>query len=52
VSEWCLTCNGDEVVVADFNDMVAGERLRVLGVRIDDERSNTAPRRQHVTSAH
>ncbi len=47
-----LTSNGDESAVADVDDVVTTDGLRVFGVGVGDQRTNATPGRQDIPSPH
>lgn len=46
------TCYRDKATIANGNYVIPGYRLRVFGVGVCDQRTNAAPRCQHVSSSH
>ena len=44
------TCDGYEIRLADFDDMISCDRLRVSSIRVDHQGTYATPRRQHIAS--
>lgn len=49
-SDHQLTSDGDQIRIADFDNVIAGQGFRVEFLRISHERAKTGPSAQNVTS--